>query len=267
MMKILLTTLLLTFTFSIFSIAQVKEQYLNFDNIDDYVASTSVYNFAETQVFSIEKGKTNYNNTEIIPPTDDLVSNDNVTKNNTSSNIKKSVASPVQLSTFDTEIHEVGIALDWQISSEENNVGFDIEKSADGKNWETLDFVPGKSTTVNIQNYKFIDAKPYEGKNYYRLKQLDFEANFKYSEVININIENNLPTTTIYPNPVQNELLVSNVQNMKYYVIYNDSGQVIQLANIDEKQLIINTKDFKKGIYFIKLQNENGKMVSKQFVK
>ena len=67
--------------------------------------------------------------------------------------------------------------LTWQTASELNNAGFEVERSADAKQWEVLGFVNGHGTTMEANDYKYLDAQPMRGMNYYRLSQTDFDGN------------------------------------------------------------------------------------------
>jgi hypothetical protein len=76
----------------------------------------------------------------------------------------------VELTSSSGETTSKGKHLHWQTASEENNKGFDIERSIDGKNWETIDFVQGNGTTLMTQDYTYIDKNPVNENSYYRLK-------------------------------------------------------------------------------------------------
>jgi hypothetical protein len=175
---------------------------------------------------------------------------------------------PVELLSFTATAQDNRTnLLTWQTASEENNEGFDIERSADGKNWETLGFVKGNGTTVEVFNYNFIDKNPINGINYYRLKQMDFDGQFEYSKIVNVNLFSTNNAITIYPNPVRDELTVTNTENIENVVIYNALGQVVKQFAVNAEQLQINVSDLQEGIYTLRLQNKNGTMITKQFVK
>lgn len=70
---------------------------------------------------------------------------------------------------------------------QKNNSGFIIERSPTGLQFEPIGNVEGNGTTNQNSDYRFIDVKPFEGVNYYRLKQLDENEQFTYSSIIAIN--------------------------------------------------------------------------------
>jgi hypothetical protein len=117
---------------------------------------------------------------------------------------------PVELVSFYGEKVDGGIKLNWVTVSEKNNLGFEIQKSPSptpsGREgafeWERIGFVNGTGTASHITNYSFIDNNNVQGKISYRLKQIDFDGTFKYSDIIEIefapmkfSLEQN------YPNP------------------------------------------------------------------
>ena len=112
---------------------------------------------------------------------------------------------PVELTSFYAETNESGINLFWTTSSELNNKGFEIQKkSSSGKeNWISIGFVNGRGTTSENQKYSFIDKNINSGKYLYRLKQINFDGSFSYSNEVEVDII--LPSEFIleqnYPNP------------------------------------------------------------------
>ena len=110
---------------------------------------------------------------------------------------------PVSYLQFSVQKTETSAQLQWNTSSETNNKGFIIERSGDGNHFDSIAFVNSKS--ISGGDYLFQDYNPLSGKNYYRLKQVDFNGQFSYSIVryAEINLQNRI---SIYPNPVGNVL-------------------------------------------------------------
>lgn len=114
---------------------------------------------------------------------------------------------PVELLVFDGEQTSSGNLLFWKTASETDNLGFEVQKSKDAREWSTLDFVDGVGNSLEINRYEFLDKTPY-GKNYYRLKQIDFNGAYSFSNIIQIN-NGDLNKTTIYPNPSHGQLSIA----------------------------------------------------------
>ncbi|MEK7256243.1 MAG: T9SS type A sorting domain-containing protein, partial [Bacteroidota bacterium] len=107
------------------------------------------------------------------------------------------------LTTFDARLQENQTHLTWRTASEKDNAGFEIERSNDGTDWQTLAFVPGNGTTSEPHDYHFTDENPQPGDNYYRLKQLDFSGAAEYSDTRHVRLASGkLEDVLVSPNPV-----------------------------------------------------------------
>ncbi len=152
------------------------------------------------------------------------------------------------------------VILEWKTLCETNNYGFDIEKSYDRIDWEKIGFVIGNGTEFLENIYKFTDKNEISAKYYYRLKQIDFDGSYNYSEITEVEpfVPQTFEIEQNYPNPFNNETVIryslpksSNVS----IVIYDVNGKVVKTL-VDE---------FKSpGFYYIKWdgRNINGENVS-----
>lgn len=109
---------------------------------------------------------------------------------------------PVELVEFGYRSNDKGIELFWKTASEQNNEGFQIERRRQNDAWQTIGFVRGKGTTTEQQSYSFVDEQA-RGKLFYRLKQIDFNGAFQYSNVIEVNLTapEKFELAQNYPNP------------------------------------------------------------------
>lgn len=133
---------------------------------------------------------------------------------------------PVEYTYLEGKVEAKSIQLWWQTASEFNNNGFGVEHSTDGKTWKRLVFVKGNATTVEIQNYTYEHQEPAKGTNYYRLKQVDFDESFEYSDVVAIDFdfEREKEELIIYPNPV--------LQVLRYNVTDSEAIQSVELFDL-----------------------------------
>jgi hypothetical protein len=140
---------------------------------------------------------------------------------------------PVELVSFQTEKqNDHTVVLTWRTASEQNNEGFDIERSSDGRNWETLGFVPGNGTTHEEQSYAFTDGSPLPGVNYYRLRQVDFDGQYEYSEIESALFDGGTGTGIhVYPNPVKDGLLNIN------FATEQEGAAALRLFDASDKML------------------------------
>ena len=119
------------------------------------------------------------------------------------SNIAQIVV-PVELTAFNASMKDKGVLLEWTTATEINNMGFEIQRNSTG-NWKTIGFIEGKGTTSEITNYQFFnDLSEFNNsiKLEYRLKQIDFNGVFSYSDIVEVEfVPENYSLSQNYPNP------------------------------------------------------------------
>jgi hypothetical protein len=171
---------------------------------------------------------------------------------------------PVELISFTTSVVRNSAQLNWVTATETNNSGFAVERSSDNNNFEQIGFVPGFGTTTEVKSYSFTDIPPGDGKFYYRLKQIDYDGSFEYSQAVEVdivlpqvfNLEQNYPnpfnpSTTINFSIPDNELV-----NLKLYDVMGK--EVAELLNEEKSagshSIVFNASMLASGTYFYKLQ-------------
>jgi len=166
---------------------------------------------------------------------------------------------PIELLYFTAKTAEEKVNLEWATASESNNSHFDIERSADGVNFEYLTTVNayGNGTSVTKQTYSNVDEKPYKGISYYRLKQVDKNTEFKYADVVSVEF-NSKSYVNVFPNPASNTLMIKasddyNAANIK--VINNLGVEVIANNQIHAYNGSIDLSHLANGIYYVVIQN------------
>jgi hypothetical protein len=95
------------------------------------------------------------------------------------------------------------VTIDWSTTNELNNDYFDVERSVDGKQFESITKVKAGSNSTKINFYSAIDPNPYTGNTYYRIEQIDQNGNSTYSKIVTIDNELN-DQIQLFPNPVNN---------------------------------------------------------------
>ncbi len=131
------------------------------------------------------------------------------------------IFTPVELTRFEGVVNGSDAALMWQTASETNNAGFEVQMRADGvSDYHALGFVEGHGTTTEVQNYTYTISNLHPGTYAFRLKQIDFDGAFEYSDEIEVTI--GVPDTHLltnaYPNPFNPQarfsLSVAQTQNV-----------------------------------------------------
>jgi len=171
---------------------------------------------------------------------------------------------PVELVRFDAFAKDNQTLLEWQTASEINNEGFEIQKSNDGISWEKLEFVEGKGTSSNSNTYASIDRFPTQGSNYYRLKQMDLDGKFELSKTVVVDF-NRQKEVEIFPNPAKDQLTLINGEGKA--TIYNSLGQAVKQFAIDGNKATIQLSELEDGQYYLRVHQEDGTIVTKQFSK
>ena len=177
---------------------------------------------------------------------------------------------PVELTSFKGEHINSANHLRWQTASEQNNEGFLVELGIKNYElgiieWEEIGFVEGNGTTAEVSNYEFIDdlnRVGFENRHglYYRLKQIDFDGKYEYSDIINIAIEqSNDETVNIYPNPVS-DILNIEISTPTIIQITNVNGQILKELQVETNSKI-NIADIPTGIYFLKVGLNTQKII------
>ena len=139
---------------------------------------------------------------------------------------------PVTLIGFTGSIKNNAAVLNWSTASELNNKGFEVQLSHDNKNFSAIGFVAGNGNTSAISQYSFMDdSKMLSGSNYYRLKQIDNDGNYKYSNVVKLDFKRS--SWNIFGNPSKNPSiqLQTDAQSNVAVQIVSLNGQVIQTIN------------------------------------
>lgn len=192
-------------------------------------------------------------------------------------NITWTQALPVKLVSFTADkYNETQSQLKWATSSEINNDHFDIERSADGLAWSKIGEVKGAGNSNETMEYSYTDEATMTGANYYRLKQVDFDGKFEYSNIAEVDFDGGRPLNTtvmsIYPNPLSagkglNIALKESDDNIKNIIITNEVGQVVYKTDVQETQgYEIQGLDLPAGIYMVNVQSQSNATFSGKII-
>ena len=186
----------------------------------------------------------------------------------TISNLAGACILPVELVSFEGIIKGEQVELNWMTVSEQDNKGFDIERAyRNGSElvWEKIGFVEGNGTTFEEQTYIYFDEIPAKTTNYYRLKQLDYDGAFEYSNIISVEFNQVVNNIKIFPNPAQNQLNIEN--GVGQVTIFNLLGQPVLSEIITDAFSTISLDNLPNGQYFLQINRENGVSEIQKFVK
>ncbi len=179
---------------------------------------------------------------------------------------------PVSLLSFTATKEGNKSLLQWTTANEVNSSYFEAERSSDGVSFTGIGHVDAAGNSGSAKNYSLVDAKPVNGMNYYRLKVVDKDGEFSYSQIRTIN-EGMSFGVSIYPNPVKNSLNLnfSSDKAMTVQVVVVDNGgkvvatQQMEIASGASTQGI-NVGGLSGGTYYVRLVGSEGE-AELRFVK
>jgi len=181
---------------------------------------------------------------------------------------------PVELTSFAAVANNGNVELNWKTATELNNSGFEVQRSVNGEGFEKITFIPGFGTTTEPKEYSYTDEN-ISGFIKYRLKQIDFNGNFEYSKIIEVNSLLNLSfeLRQNYPNPfnpITNITYLLPSESHVKLTVFNSVGETVELL-INETQsegkydIVWNAENYPSGVYFYKLETgtfvESKKMI------
>lgn len=174
---------------------------------------------------------------------------------------------PVEFTSFSSIVSGNNILLEWNTATETNNSGFEIERKTINKNFEYVGFVSGAGTTTEPRSYSFTDYQLSSGTYVYRLKQIDYDGSFEYSNEVEAEViapsiyslEQNYPNPF---NPTTNiDFSIAEAGIVKI-AVYNMLGQEVKLVLDEFKEtgshkIQFNASALTSGVYFYKLETAN----------
>ncbi len=182
---------------------------------------------------------------------------------------------PVDLMSLSSNVENNTIKIAWQTASEHTSEVYKIQRSGDGENWETIGNLPAAGNSNVLLNYEFVDTKPLNGDNYYRLLQMDYDGKFEYFGPVHqfygkISFDAKL---NIYPNPNNVGYVNINIGKQMLYgatiELYDYSGRLLKSMRIEEsvEQKRFNISEYPKGIYFIRYISNTEQLTEKLIIQ
>ncbi|MCH8034163.1 MAG: T9SS type A sorting domain-containing protein [Bacteroidetes bacterium] len=177
-------------------------------------------------------------------------------------------ALPVELSSFSAILTENAVQLNWMTATEVNNYGFNVERKREGETWNTLGFVEGHGNSNSPKDYSFLDDDIVNaGKYMYRLKQIDNDGSYEYSQIIEVDFNSPIlfELNQNYPNPfnpsttITFTLPVNGNVNLSVYNMLGEEIQILQNGFLEAGMYSynFNAEGLSSGFYIYKLSSNN----------
>ncbi|MBN8569345.1 MAG: T9SS type A sorting domain-containing protein [Ignavibacteria bacterium] len=184
---------------------------------------------------------------------------------------------PVELASFTSTVDGNNVVLNWSTVMEENNSGFDIERNSFGAGWKKVGYAEGHGNSNQINNYSFTERGMASGHYNYRLKQIDYNGNYKYyglsNEVI-IGIPSKYSLSQNYPNPFNPASVIAYQIPANGFVslkVFDISGREVsslvnEVKDAGYYSVTFDAKNLSSGTYFYKLSTDKFSAVKKMVV-
>ncbi len=161
---------------------------------------------------------------------------------------------PVDLLGFSTVVKNCETELNWTIGDAINFDRFEVEYSVDGRTYQYLATVP-----VNGKAYQF-KHKQSEQEAYYRLKMIDFDAQFKHSSALKVISDCNASAIVVYPNPAHDQINIKGAAQNASINVYNALGQKVLFTSTNNQEVYtLNVAHLPSGVYTIEILDNTSK--------
>jgi hypothetical protein len=169
---------------------------------------------------------------------------------------------PVELTSFAASVNDNAVTLNWTTATELNNQGFDVERNS-GNGFEKIGFVAGFGTSTDIHTYSYVDGSVQEGTYTYRLKQVDYDGTFEYSDVVEVDViaPDVFALEQNYPNPFNPSTTINfslAADSKVSLTVFDILGQ--EVANLingnvaaGSHEINFNASNVNSGVYFYRI--------------
>ena len=169
---------------------------------------------------------------------------------------------PVELTSFAASVNDNAVTLNWTTATELNNQGFDVERNS-GNGFEKIGYVAGFGTSSEIHTYSYIDGSLQEGSYTYRLKQVDYDGTFEYSDVVeaDVTVPDVFSLDQNYPNPFNPSTTINfslAADSKVSLTVFDILGQ--EVANLingnvaaGSHEINFNASNVNSGVYFYRI--------------
>ncbi len=164
---------------------------------------------------------------------------------------------PVELLFFSATPKSGYVQLDWATASELNFDYFTVERSDEGESFNEIGVVAGNGNSTIRNDYSFQDISPRQGRNYYRIKSVDFDGYTEYFNIEKVDFKG-MGSVRVYPNPVKINQQVTiafgnHFSEVGFLIVQDLMGRVITKKSITSGDSHLNTEGLSSGVYLVKV--------------
>ena len=197
-----------------------------------------------------------------------LPARDSTSFNHFYATVQTDLILPIELLSFNAEPYGEGALCSWETASETNNAYFDIERSIDGNEFMKIGQVNGfgQGISTTLRTYRFHDPLTCKDMRYYRLRQVDIDGQFSYSEIVAVKCNRDQASFNVYPNPAYSNVKCSFYESADGIISLQWIDMIGQVAKEEIYEVIkgYNTlsadiDDLAQGVYYLRIVSENNK--------
>lgn len=165
---------------------------------------------------------------------------------------------PVAFLSFSARPNGKSVQLDWATASETDNDFFEIQRSGDAINWRSIEQINGTGTTTDRSTYTFYDADPEGAILYYRLKQVDYDGTFAFSDVVTVAL--GVGPLQAFPNPTHGIVTITSSGTVS---LHDLTGKLLQSQNfgVRKGQFTFDLSEFPAGLYLLRAEGGTQKIL------
>jgi len=224
-----------------YNITFLKDDADNTEESDGLIAKAALFNKALTQAQITER----FNN----------ICNTNL------------IVLPIVLKNFTAKKDGSKVDLTWTTSSEQNNRGFEIQRSNNGSAYTAIGFVNSVGNSTTEVKYQFTDPAPLPGKNYYRLKEIGLDNRATLSGIRILDMSKELQDLQVYPNPSHNFITIMNIKAGNLLFVFDSQGRSVLTKRATDSQENIPVEKLSSGVYVLQVTDGDGSKRSIRFTK
>jgi hypothetical protein len=165
------------------------------------------------------------------------------------------ISLPVSWMYTSAQTVKEGVDIQWATASEVNNWKFEVERSVDQKEWKTIGEVKGMGNSSLVNKYAYKDADITEGTVYYRVKQIDFNGEYSYSDMASVEGKTEVNKPVVSYNPNESGYVVRGAA-LKNIRVTNMNGETKYSAQVNQTEQVLPT--FAPGVYVVQIQTISG---------
>lgn len=168
-------------------------------------------------------------------------------------------ALPVTLLSLEARQERNGIELKWETSQEANINYYQLEHASDAVPFQELEKIPARNSGTAQQQYQYFHTRPSPHTNYYRLKMMEADGSFKYSNIV-VLLFDTTGDSVIFPNPVTDRFYLKNMEESGSYRLFNIQGKMVQQGTFLAGEPIF-VPALPPGIYYLWLAGRLSRFV------